>query len=197
MKPKNFRLKRLGPIALGSCLVFLLWSGANSFAQQKNKQSRLNRKAPIHITSDKMEVNTRKNLIVFIGDVKANQGKMHIKANRLEVYTLKAKRPGSKRRPTSKDDAGEVDRIVAIGNVMMDQAKRRFATAARLEYRDSTGIAVLTGSPRVWEGKNQLVGAKIELNLKEDKTIVHGSPRRRVSVTLFPSSETPRRKKSN
>ena len=188
MKPKNYRLKRLGPIALGSCLVFLLWSGANSFAQQKNKQNRLNRKAPIHITSDKMEVNSRKNLIVFIGD---------IKANRLEVYTLKAKRPGSKREPTSKDDAGEVDRIVAIGNVMMDQAKRRFATAARLEYRDSTGIAVLTGSPRVWEGKNQLVGAKIELNLREDKTIVHGSSRRRVSVTLFPSSETPRRKKSN
>ena len=172
MKSKNYRLKRLGPIALGSCLVFLLWSGANSFAQQKNKQNRLNRKASIHITSDKMEVNSRKNLIVFIGDVKANQGNMHIKANRLEVYTLKAKRPGSKREPASKDDAGEVDRIVAIGNVMMDQAKRRFATAARLEYRDSTGIAVLTGSPRVWEGKNQLVGAKIELNLREDKTIV-------------------------
>ena len=144
-----------------------------------------------------MEVNSRKNLIVFIGDVKANQGNMRIKADRLEVYTLEAKRPGSKRRPAPKDRAGEVDRIVAIGNVNMEQAKRRFATAARFEYRESTGIAVLTGSPRVWEGKNQLVGAKIELNLKEDKTIVHGSPRRRVSVTLFPSSETPRRKKSN
>ena len=197
MKPKNYRLKRFGLIGFGLCLVFSLWTGSYSFAQPKNKQSRLNRKAPIHITSNKMEVNSRKNLIVFIGDVKANQGNMRIKADRLEVYTLEAKRPGSKRRPAPKDRAGEVDRIVAIGNVNMDQAKRRFATAARLEYRESTGIAVLTGSPRVWEGKNQLVGAKIELNLKEDKTIVHGSPRRRVSVTLFPSSETPRRKKSN
>ena len=197
MKPKNYRPKRFGFIGLGLFFAFSLWGGAYSSAQEENKKGRLNRKEPIRITSDKMEVNSRKNLIVFIGDVKANQGNMRIKANRLEVYTLEAKRPDLKRRAPPKDRGGEVDRIVAIGNVMLDQAKRRFATAARLEYRESTGIAVLTGNPRVWEGKNQLVGAKIELNLNEDKTIVHGSPRRRVSVTLFPSSETPRRKKSN
>ncbi len=197
MKSKNYRLKRLGLIGLGLCLVFSLWGDAYSSAQEKNKKSRLNRKAPIHITSDKMEVNSQKNLIVFIGGVKANQGNMRINANRLEVYTLEVKRTGAKRRAIPEGRAGEVDRIVAIGNVKVNQAKRRFATAARLEYRESTGIAILTGSPRVWEGKNQLVGAKIELNLREDKTIVHGSRRQRVSVTLFPSSETTRRKKSN
>jgi len=194
---KNYRLKRLPLIGLGICLGFLVWSGTSLSAQEKNKKSNLNRKAQIHIVSDKMEVNSRKNLIVFIGNVEANQGKIKLKANRLEIYTLETKRFGSKRKSTPRDRAGEIDRIVALGNVEMDQAKRRFATAARLEYRESTGIAVLTGNPRVWEGKNRLVGAKIELNLKEDKTIVHGSPRRRVSVTLFPSSETPRRKKSN
>lgn len=194
---KNYRLKRLTLIGLGICLGFLLWSGTSLSAQERNKKSNSNRKAQIHIVSDKMEVNSRKNLIVFIGNVEANQGKIKLKANRLEIYTLETKRLGSKRKATPKDRAGEIDRIVALGNVEMDQAKRRFATAARLEYRESTGIAVLTGNPRVWEGKNRLVGAKIELNLKEDKTIVHGSPRRRVSVTLFPSSETPRRKKSN
>ena len=194
---KNYRLKRLTLIGLGICLGFLVWSGTSLSAQEKNKKSHLNRKAQIHIVSDKMEVNSRKNLIVFIGNVEANQGKIKLKANRLEIYTLETKRFGSKQKATPRDRAGEIDRIVALGNVEMDQAKRRFATAARLEYRESTGIAVLTGNPRVWEGKNRLVGAKIELNLKEDKTIVHGSPRRRVSVTLFPSSETPRRKKSN
>ncbi|MYA95198.1 MAG: lipopolysaccharide transport periplasmic protein LptA [Nitrospinae bacterium] len=194
---KNYRLKRLTLIGLGICLGILLGSGTYLSAQEKNKKSNLNRKAQIHIVSDKMEVNSRKNLIVFIGNVEANQGKIKLKANRLEIYTQETKRFGSKRKSTPKDRAGEIDRIVALGNVEMDQEKRRFATAARLEYRESTGIAVLTGNPRVWEGKNRLVGAKIELNLKEDKTIVHGSPRRRVSVTLFPSSETPRRKKSN
>lgn len=197
MKPKTYRLKRLTLIGLGLSLGFLVWGGTYAFAQEKNKKSQLNRKAQIHIISDKMEVNSRKNLIVFIGNVEANQGKMRLKASRLEIYTLETKQIGSKRKPTRKDRAGEIDRILAIGNVEMNQAKRRFATAARLEYRESTGIAILTGNPRVWEGKNQLVGAKIELNLKEDKTIVHGSPRQRVSVTLFPSSETPRRKKSN
>ena len=174
-----------------------MWGGTYLSAQGQNKKSNFNRKAQIHIVSDKMEVNSRKNLIVFIGNVEANQGKTRLKANRLEIYTLENKQFSSKRRPTPKDRAGEIDRIVAIGNVEMEQAKRRFATAARLEYQESTGIAVLTGNPRVWEGKNRLVGAKIELNLKEDKTIVHGSDERRVSVTLFPSSETSRRKKSN
>ena len=197
MKPKNYRLERLTLIGLGICLGFLVWGNTNLSAQEKTKKSHLNRKAQIHIVSDKMEVNSRKNLIVFIGNVEANQGKMRLKANRLEIYTLENRQFGSKRRPTPKDRAGEIDRIVAIGNVEMDQAKRRFATAARLEYQESTGIAVLTGNPRVWEGKNRLVGAEIKLNLKEDKTIVHGSKRQRVSVTLFPSSETPRRKKSN
>lgn len=197
LKPNNYRPKCLGPIGLGVCLLFVLWGGAYSSVQGESNKSRLNRKAQIRIVSDKMEVNSRKNFIVFIGNVDANQGDMNLQANRLEVYTFEPKRSGSKRQSTSKDKAGEIDRIVAIGNVKMGQAKRRFATAARLEYRESTGIAILTGSPRVWEGKNQLIGAKIELNLKEDKTIVHGSSDQRVSVTLFPSSETPRPKKSN
>ncbi len=182
---------------LGLYLVIWGWNGASSFAQESNKKSQLNRKAQIHIISDKMEVSSRKNLIVFIGNVEANQGNINLKADRLEVYTLETNQKRLKRRPAPKDRAGDIDRIVAIGNVKMGQAKKRFATAARLEYRESTGIAILTGGPRVWEGKNRLVGAKIELNLKEDKTIVHGSPRRRVSVTLFPSSENPPRKKSN
>ncbi|MDE0331535.1 MAG: lipopolysaccharide transport periplasmic protein LptA [Nitrospinae bacterium] len=197
MKLYNFRLKRLTFIGLGIYFGFFVWSGTCLSAQEKNKTSHLNRKAQIHIISDKMEVNSRKKLIVFIGNVEANQGNMRLKANRLEIYTLEPKPFGSKRKPTPKDRGGEIDRIVATGNVEMDQAKRRFATAARLEYRESTGIAILTGNPRVWEGKNRLVGAKIELNLKEDRTIVHSSRRQRVSVTLFPTSETPRRKKSN
>ena len=197
MKLKNYRLIRLTLIGLGIFLGLLVWGGTNLSAQEKDKKGHLNRQVQIHIVSDKMEVNSRKNFIVFIGNVEANQGKMRLKANRLEIYTLETKQYGSKRKPTPKGRAGEIDRIVAIGNVEMNQAKRRFATAARLEYRESTGIAILTGSPRVWEGKNRLVGAKIELNLKEDKTIVHGSDDQRVNVTLFPSSETPRRKKSN
>ena len=197
MKLKNYRLICFGLIGIWSSLVFWAWSGAHAFAQEMNKKSQGNRKSQTHIISDRMEVNSRKNLIIFIGNVEASQGSISLKANRLEVYTLKINRTGSNHSVTSKDKAGDITRIVATGNVEIDQAKRKFATAARIEYQESTGIAILTGNPRVWEGKNRLVGAKIELNLRENKTIVHGSPRRRVSVTLSPSSETPRRKKSN
>ncbi len=197
MKPVNCCPKHLGLIGIGLCVVCILWGSPYSFAQGKNKRGQLHTKDQIHITSDKMEVKSRENLIVFIGNVQANHGDVNLKANRLEVYTQPTTGASSKRKPIPNDRAGEIDRIVAIGNVKMGQAKRRFATAARLEYRESTGIAILTGNPRVWERKNQLVGAKIELNLRENKTIVHGTPRRRVSVTVFPSSETPRPSKSN
>ena len=184
-------------LGLGLCAGFLLGGGADSYGQERGGKPQTNEKKPLRVTSDKMEVMSRKNLIVFIGDVKANQGDLRIQANRLEVYTRRKERSDPKRKSTPSERAGEIDKIVAIGNVLMDQAKRRFATADRLEYLESTGVAVLTGSPRAWEGKNQVVGTRIELNLREDKTTVHGSPRQRVDVTLFPSGETPRPKKSN
>ena len=89
MKLKNYRLIRLTLIGLGIFLGLLVWSGTNLSAQEKDKKGHLNRQVQIHIVSDKMEVNSRKNFIVFIGNVEANQGKMRLKANRLEIYTLK------------------------------------------------------------------------------------------------------------
>ncbi len=197
MRTKIYSIGHLRFVCAVLCTGFLLWSGASTHGQEADHKSQPNSGKPLHITSDKMEVDNPKNFIVFIGNVKANQGDMRIQAKRLEVYTKQAKRKtGAEPRASAADRAGEIDRIVAIGNVLMEQEKRRFATADRLEYHESTGVAVLTGNPRAWEGNNQLVGDKIELNMRKDTTIVHGSPRQRVSVTLFPSSEALPRKKS-
>lgn len=194
---RSRRLKRFGGlIRAGLCACLLLWGAAAADGQERSGKRRANEGKPLRVTSDKMEVMSRENLIVFLGDVKANRGDLRIQANRLEVYTREGKRTGAKPEAAA-GGAGEIDRIVAIGNVLMDQGRRRFAAAERLEYRESTGVAVLTGSPRAWEGKSQVTGARIEMNLREEKTIVRGSPRQRVDVTLFPSGETPPRKKSN
>ena len=92
-----------------------------------------------------------------------------------------------------------MERLVAIGNVLVNQGKKKFASGDRLDYKESKGIAVLTGNPRAWENNNQVVGTKIELFLREGRTVVHGSRRRRVRVTLFPESQSgqsPKRTKS-
>lgn len=198
MRAKSRRPKRFGGLVrAGLCACLLLWGAVDSDGRERGGKRRANDEKPLRVTSDKMEVMSRKNLIVFLGDVKAKQGDLRIRANRLEVYTREGKRTGAKPGAAAAGRAGEIDRIVAIGDVLMDQGGRRFAAAERLEYRESTGVAVLTGSPRAWEGKNRVSGARIEMNLREDRTIVRGSPRQRVDVTLFPSGETPPREKSN
>ncbi len=167
------------------------------------KGPKTEKKEPIHVTSDRMEAYNRKNMIVFIGKVLAVQGEMQIQSDRLEVYMKKKeKTAGGKKGAASsrlkKTSAGgqpgapgqgSFERLIAIGNVLVNQGKEKYASGDRLDYMEAKGIAVLTGNPRAWENNNQVVGSKIVLYLREGRTVVHGSRRRRVSVTLYPESQ--------
>ncbi|MBT3352184.1 MAG: hypothetical protein HOC91_17405 [Nitrospinaceae bacterium] len=165
------------------------------------------KKEPIYITSNRMEAYNKKNLIVFIGEVSAIQGEMEIKSDRLEVYVKKKSSlsatanagagGASKQTSTSSQgknlggsDPGSVDRLVATGNVLINQGKNKYAAGDRLDYAESKGIAILTGNPRAWEKNNQVIGTKIEIYLREGRTIVYGNKKRRVSVTLYPNEPT-------
>ena len=68
-------------------------------------------------------------------------------------------------------------------------ARGRFASGENLDYNERTGVAILTGNPKAWEGENLIIGDKITLFLREERTIVDGSRTKRVNVTLFPSGE--------
>lgn len=164
------------------------------------------KKEPIHITSNRMEAYNKKNLIIFIGDVSAVQGEMEIKSDRLEVYVKKKTPPSAtsktatgsapKKSSTAAQgstpegpDPSSVDRLVATGNVLINQGENKHAAGERLDYAETTGIAILTGNPRAWEKNNQVIGTKIEIFLREGRTIVYGNQKRRVSVTLYPSEQ--------
>ncbi len=176
---------------------------AGRVQKTRMKGPKTEKKDPIQINSDRMEAYNKKNLIVFIGKVVAVQGDMAIESDRLEVYVKKKEKkakeskgaPAAKAKKTSTANksgapgGGSVERLVAIGNVLVNQGKTKHASSDRLVYEETTGIAILTGKPRAWEKNNQVVGTKIELFLREGRTVVHGSRRRRVSVTLFPESQ--------
>ena len=164
-------------------------SGAAPAAATKSRASgpQAAQKDPIRILSNRMEADNKKNIIVFIGNVSAVQGDMEIKTDRLEVYMKKrAGQGGGKKKPPAQPGEGSVERLIALGNVLITQGKQKFASGNRLDYNERTGIAVLTGNPRAWENNNQIVGTKIKLFLREGKTVVYGGRKRRVSVTLFP-----------
>jgi lipopolysaccharide export system protein LptA len=48
---------------------------------------------------------------------------------------------------------------------------------------------VLNGNPRVWQGDNVINGEKITVFIKEERSIVEGSPANRVSATIVPKKK--------
>ncbi|MDA1001101.1 MAG: hypothetical protein O2807_11385 [bacterium] len=165
---------------------------------------------PIHITSNRMEAFSKLHFVDFIGDVVATQGEMQIKSDKLRVYFEEKKKDGKKdpkkdtkkypkkkeypkektaAKPPAAAPENSVERLVATGNVLVNQGKGKFASGENLDYNERTGIAILTGNPKAWEGDNLIIGDKITLFLQEERTVVDGSRSKRVNVTLFPSGE--------
>ncbi|MFQ5894981.1 MAG: lipopolysaccharide transport periplasmic protein LptA [Nitrospinota bacterium] len=130
---------------------------------------------PVHITADHLDADNKKKIAIFTGNVVAVKGDLTIRSDKLTIY--------------HDEEGRKVDRIVAEGQVLIDQEKRKFATGERAVYHAESERVVLTGKPKAWEGPNQLVGDKIEFFMNEDRSVVYSSAERRVQVTLYPRRE--------
>ena len=164
------------------CLVFFCFYNTKIYAKDKV--------IPTRITSEKMEVDNKKNVIIFTGKVIVTKGRVEIRADRLVLH------PDNKDIKTDNSleksnllGTGKMEKIIATGNVLLNQDRKKFATGDKLNFNDKSRIAILTGNAKAWEGKNQVIGDKIIMYLNEDKTIVHGAKHRRVHVTLHPKSQ--------
>jgi lipopolysaccharide export system protein LptA len=188
-------------------LVLLLSLGAPSAslaftAPMKSDQ-------PIHVVSDRLEVDNKTQVANFIGAVKAVQGDVTINSDSLEVYYDReaadqaaqpaaakpvaakpaAAEPGQEGAPSGDqglmDGGGKVRKVVAIGHVKIVQTDR-VAVGQRATYWAGGRKILLEGQATVWRGKNQVSGEQITVFLDEDRSIVHGSPGKRVAVTIVP-----------
>ena len=61
-----------------------------------------------------------------------------------------------------------MNRIVAQGNVRMSQ-KNWVGVGERADYDAGREILILTGSPRIWQGEDQVEGEQITLDLAQDR----------------------------
>ena len=128
-------------------------------------------KEPVEISADGMEADDAAKALVFIGHAVAQQGDVTINGDRLTIhYTAKG---------------GDVDRIVAEGNVRIVQ-QARVATGGRAEYFRAEERIVMTGSPKVSEGANSVQGHEIILYLKENRSVVKGGQDGRVNAVFQP-----------
>jgi len=142
---------------------------------------------PIVIKSDTLEIDNKRKIITFSGNVEAQESDFVMNCQKMFLYY--AEQPTKK---TSDNPGLKMDKIVATGKVKISRAEGGEATAEQAVYYQSDERVVLTGKPIVKQGNDFVEGDKITLFLKENRSIVEGSSERKVRAILFPD-----RKKGN
>ena len=177
---------RLTPVLAGLLILGLLAAPA-AWAFSKLESS----DQPIHVVADQLEVDNKTGVAVFSGAVKATQGDVTITCDRLEVYYEKQDQ-GKKEQPQGvaglADSGGKVRKVVASGHVRVKQ-KDRLAVGSRATYWAGGRKLLLEGKATVWRGKSQVSGEKITVFLDQNRSVVHGRPGKRVSVTIAPQKK--------
>jgi len=118
---------------------------------------------PIHIQAEKLVAENQSGILIFTGQVLVRQGNLIISADRIEAYFEPKIR--------------EVNRIVARGNVRMSQ-KDWIGVGEKADYDVGRGVLILTGSPRIWQGEDQVEGERIKLDISRDRFEVESAQAR-------------------
>jgi len=178
---------QMAMILLRLVLLALVWSATHGVAgaaaakeetkpaKEGSKKSssafELNKKDPIYITADWMEVDQTKNTITYKGRVVTIQGDMTMRSETLIGYID----------PETK----KMKQIVAEGKVNATQGDR-IATGDKAVFDDAAKTVTLTGNPMMRQGNSQVSGAKIIYFSEQDKATVERDEKIPVRATIFP-----------
>lgn len=145
-----------------------------------------NRKEPVTVTADKLEYDYKANVIVYRGDVVAIQGDSKLRSDTLTVTLAPADKPDGA--PDAPGKGGQrLQEIVAVGNVRIDNGTR-WATGGRAVFEQSNRTFVLTETPVIHDGPNEISGDRVIVYLDENKSEVIGG-KKRVKGVLYPSKD--------
>lgn len=146
----------------------------NAASEASTKSStgfEFNKKDPIYITADWMEVDQKQSTITYKGQVVTTQKDMTMRSEVLKAYYD----------PQMK----EIKRIIAEGKVNATQGNR-VATGEKAVFDNQTKTVTLTGSPVMRQGNSQVSGVKVIYYMEEDKAVAEGNNKVRVQATIFP-----------
>jgi lipopolysaccharide export system protein LptA len=147
---------------------------------------------PVQISSDEAEYFNKEGVVVFSGKVVAVQGDSTLSAERMEVAFSQQENPEKTAGGLAGAASGrKITMITATKSVSFRQldpetGKERYATGEKCVYDAQRRVVTMTGSPRLWEGKNVIDGEEMTFLLEEKKVLVKGSGERRVNLTVYP-----------
>jgi lipopolysaccharide export system protein LptA len=130
-----------------------------------------NKKDPIYITSDWMEVDQKKNTITYKGRVVTVQAEMTMRSDTLTSYY--------------DENMKQMKQIVAEGKVNATQGNR-IATGDKAVFDDSAKTVTLTGNPVMRQGNSQVTGIRVIYFIEQDRATAEGDGKVRVQATIFP-----------
>jgi len=147
-------------------------AAANDEGKRKSTQGfEFNKKDPIYITADWMEVDQKKNTITYKGRVVTVQADMTMRSNTLIAYY--------------DPDMKQMKQIVAEGKVQATQGNR-VATGEKAVFDDKAKTVTLTGEPVMRQGNSQVTGTRIIYYVEQDRAVAEGKDQTRVRATIFP-----------
>jgi lipopolysaccharide transport protein LptA len=114
-------------------------------------------KGPTKIDSDKFQLDYNQKIAIYIGHVKVAQPNGTMTSDRLRV--------------TFGENMHDIKMAYADGNVRISQGDR-WATGDHAVLNQTAQTVVLTGSPVVHDGEDQITGTKITVYLKTGQSVV-------------------------
>jgi len=151
-----------------------------------------NRKDPVKIEANSLEVRDKEKTAVFIGNVVVTQGDTVMRCKELTVhYVGNALALDPKQNPpatqTQQKDASaqRIKRLVAVGGVIVT-SKDQKATGDRGVFEMATNIVTLTGNVIITQGQNVMRGEKLTVDLNTNQSTLGGT---RVQGLLIPNSD--------
>lgn len=161
---------------------------------------KIDNKAPIKITSDRMEAHQQARTVIFEGHVMVRQNDLTITAKQLKVIMaqenkdLKSKSKSKPKprvsQPATADSSPQqrIDYIDFKGDVRVTQ-QDRVATSQEAIYFQKDQKILLEGSPVVTKGKDRIEGRLITIYLKDNRCVVEGGGGSQVHAVLFPEKK--------
>jgi lipopolysaccharide export system protein LptA len=133
---------------------------------------------PVQISADSAEMDDRRGIGTYTGNVVIKRGDMTLWADRIVIHA-------PDRRPV---------RIEAEGNPVRAEApdpdnQPRVATALRMEYRIADDVLLLLREARVQTLTEDARGERITYDLAQDIIRIEGTPTERVQIIIQPRPE--------
>jgi lipopolysaccharide export system protein LptA len=130
---------------------------------------------PTTVTADRLEVSRKEHRAIYTGNVMATTSDLTVTADRMEFDF---------------DEKMEtVERMVAIGNVQVTRSDGTRAVSRQATYDALQERVVLEGQAVAWRQGNVVSGMRITLFITEDREIVEGDEKERVTVVVYPKQQ--------